>query len=293
MPPKRKPKTKTKTEKVKAVAKTKKGGAQAQVQNVVVKVGETKKPARRRRKPTQKKDDIPPTIPPRPFYDGWFPPQNLTRNGSFPYQIAPPIATSGSISSFVAGAPTSAPTFVSPSAPPLMEEPEMQSGLDSSFAPEADSGFNVTEFLKEWKQPKQREMYDPFLTPEEAASFAPPIPEPPTFAEPVPEPPPFVEPPTPAPKKKPEIIIEEDEEEQVTLPEIKKMTQAALIKDIKEAERKLRDNGVIGSDQASRKAFNKEIYVDLFGKPKESEYSKYNKTQLEMIRDRIKLRYGV
>lgn len=123
--PKAKPKPKVvKDKSVKAIARTKRGAAQAQTTKVVVKIGETKKPARRRRAPAKPK--VPPPQPPPP--DGWYPPQNLTRSGAtfgaetIRYVEATPTPTPAQ-SNLFAGAPTPPSTLVT------------QSGMDAAFAP--------------------------------------------------------------------------------------------------------------------------------------------------------------
>lgn len=280
MPPKpKKPKVK-KDKSVKAIAKTKKGSAQAQTTNVVVKVGETKKaPARRRRAPAKPK--VPPPTPPRP--DGWYPPQNLTRSGATfagAEQIRYVNVPTPAQSSFIAGGATAPSTFVPP--PETSAPPEMESGYDASFAPEEDSGVNITEFLRQAKEKpkaKERQIYDPFLPPEEVAksrstqtSFAPPAPELPVFA------PPALEPPAFAQATEPDVVTK------------KNVTQAMLIRDIREAIKSLKDDGVIADNNASRVEFNELIFGE-FGK-KKSDLTAYNKQQLEKIRSNIQAEYG-
>lgn len=300
MPPKAKKQKKktTKVEKAKAVAVTKKGGAQAQVQNVVVKVGETKKPAkRRRRRPPAKKgeDKVTPPRPTPPYFDGYYPPQNLTRNGSFPYQISPPVlASSGSASSFVAGAAIAPSTFV-PTEPPVEPpvEPEIQSGYETSFAPEAEGGFNVTEFLRQARTPKERPSY--ILTEEEERSFAPPVAEPPTFAEPVAAPPALVE---PVKKKRPPLIIEEDEE-QLAVPEEerpqptpkKSGAKVELLNQVMGGIKTLEIEGRVPQRGARKTALIKEIFGNEWVEGKQ--IKDYNVYQLRLARDALRSIYNI
>ena len=162
MPPKRKPKPKPKGKQVKkappkgqAYAQTGRGQAQAQTTNVVVRIGETKKSAPRKRGPAKPKLPPPPPpggMPPR-GPDGWLPPQNLSRSGS----IFAPAETiryvnvpTPSQTSFLAGAtPAPPPSFTDAfggggdvgNIPPIA--PELQSGEDTTFAPEPSDWTDV------------------------------------------------------------------------------------------------------------------------------------------------------
>lgn len=178
MPPKvKKPKVK-KDKSVKAIAKTKKGSAQAQTTNVVVKVGETKKPARRRRPPAKAKSTgtgIPTSFPPS-GPDGWYPPQNLQRNGAtfagpeIRYVNVPTPATT----SFIAGGASTPQTLV-PSAPPML-----QSGFDSAFAEEGEPEMDVPRLEMPKPSEMQRALIESSAPP--TLLIAPPE-EPPTFTE--------------------------------------------------------------------------------------------------------------
>lgn len=152
MPPKPKKIKVTKDKSTKAIAKTKKGSAQAQTTKVVVKIGETKKPAPRRRRATGKKS--PPGggggLPPRgpPPTDGWYPPQNLMRNGATfagTEQIRYVNVPTPGTSSFVAGGAVAPPTLVPPTPAPMapmmqpQSQPDMQSGFDAAFADDTSS----------------------------------------------------------------------------------------------------------------------------------------------------------
>lgn len=181
MPPKQK-KEKPKTDRsVKAIAKTKKGSAQAQTTKVVVNVGE-RKPARRRRpaKPKAGKGiPAPPILPTGgysgepfgvrtdvrytqpPAYDGWYPPQNLLRNGSY---IAPPPPPPPMLAP-----PPKAPQVFAPTHAPLA----LESGVESAFAPEPE----MPELEPVVRQPYLIEDVQSVPT------LAPPVAEEPTFEE--------------------------------------------------------------------------------------------------------------
>ena len=96
----------------------------------------------------------------RYFADGYYPPQNLTRNGTFEMPVMFPRGSG----SFFAGAPPPPPSFVPPPAPiaPTFIPPEPEPDVEPEPEPdvEPEPTFNVTEFLKEAKKlklPKEAE----------------------------------------------------------------------------------------------------------------------------------------
>lgn len=174
-------KIKMKTKTIKSEAKTKKGAAQAQTTAINIKIGDTKKRPRRRQ-PAKKG---PPPQPTKP--DGWLPPQNLMRNGAvFTSQLEDRYIRGYQPTAFVAGPPVEKPTFTeSVGGPKLVDDlldfdneaivtkpPDIPSYFDLPEIPEPelepepempeDSGFNVTEFLRQAKEGKKgRDIYEP------------------------------------------------------------------------------------------------------------------------------------
>lgn len=316
MPPKpkkpkaKKPKPKSKavqsTTGTRAIAKTTKAPAQAQ--NVTIRIGEVKKAPARRRRPPAKPKGVP---PPQPT-DGWYPPQNLGRNGAsfggaetIRYVNVPTPAQS----SLFAGSPVAPPTFTQATQAP---EPPEQSGLVAEFAPEETdwtdmssfirptvSGsamrkiepiFNVTEFLKEGKKmeaKKRPEMYEPpeFVYQEEEEPkplkrreiLVPKRPEPPLL---VPETPSRTQ--TLVPETPTEIPFSP-----LPIPEARNLTQAMMIEDIREVTRQIQGDKPTRQEQ---KDFNDKVYGQ-FGK-KKSDLTGYSRTQLQTIRETIYNIYG-
>lgn len=145
MPPKKKFNKKS-DKTVKAEARTKRGSAQAQTTNVVVKVGQ---PARRRKRaPAKKKSTgtgIPTSFPPEPSVrDGWLPSAVLNRSGSIfapptynvPYVNPPtyPMLPPGYITSgqnLMLPPPPAPPVFA-----PTPRPAQLMSGEPTAFVPE-------------------------------------------------------------------------------------------------------------------------------------------------------------
>lgn len=126
-------KTKTKTN-IASSSAVVTGKGQAQVINVYT---------GRSRAPTKAKaGEVPQGPSAGPGPDGWYPTQNLMRNGSTfasyypPYQPLPPAP-----SNFMIAPPPPAPSFMQRAGSqfPMLEDSQMQSGLDASFAPEEES----------------------------------------------------------------------------------------------------------------------------------------------------------
>lgn len=184
--PKKKLETKKsqKTKTIKSEAKTKKGMAQAQTTNVVVKIGEVKK-KRSVKKKAKKVVSKPQQLP-----DGWYPPQNLMRNGAIYSSVLDERYSRGyQPSSFMAGPAITKPSMVETATtsiiPPMQigpYEPVEPSDVSSYLTEPSEnlsgyleeppydygeaSSFNVTDFLKEAKKLKGRqqpEMYEPPL----------------------------------------------------------------------------------------------------------------------------------
>lgn len=267
MPPKQKKSKVKKDKSVKAIAKTKKGSAQAQTTNVVVKVNEVKKPARRR--PRRR---IPTTQPPS---DGWYPPQNLTRNGATfagGEQIRYVNVPTPAQTSFIAGGAAVPQTFVPPPEPTV--EPD---------APEEESGVNITDFLRQAREkPKERMsfFYEGEDTPQEdnAASFAPPVPPAPTFSFPAQEQPSFLD-----------IGVKPD----VPSPALKKRKETnrvTLLNEVKGIIGELEQEGIISKRGESKNAFLEYVFGE-FGKYKGA-VKDYNEYQLGVGRERIRNRYN-
>jgi hypothetical protein len=148
MPPKAKKPKVPKDKSVKAVAKTKKGSAQAQTTNVVVKIGTTRRRARAPAKPKGSgvgRGGGSGGSGGSGGGDGWLPPFTLSRSGSI---FAPPTYNIPYISppTYTSLAPSQQSFFTAPRPPPASFTeragatfPELtttMSGLDSTFAPE-------------------------------------------------------------------------------------------------------------------------------------------------------------
>jgi hypothetical protein len=280
MPPKTKKSKTTKVEKVKAVARTKRGSAQAQTTNVIVKVGETKKPARRR---PRRPKGVPATQPPT---DGWYPPQNLTRNGAtFASEIRYVNVPTPAQTSFIAGGATIPQTFV----PPL--ENEMMSGYETSFAPEGESGFNVTEFLQQAREkPKERMSYfyegDDDAQENEAESFVPAVPSAPTFSFPVQEQPSFLN----ISHKGTGVSQQQPDIQPPAAKKKKETNRVALLNEVKGIIGELEQEGVISKRGESKNSFLQDIFGE-FG-PYKGAVKDYSEFQLGVAREKLRNRYN-
>jgi hypothetical protein len=333
MPPKqKKPKApKAKGKQVKATAKVKgKGQAQAQTTNVVVKIGDTKK-APRKRGPAKPKPKPPPTQPPRPQPpDGWYPPSNLMRNGaSFASEQIRYVNVPAPAQTNLFAGPATAPasftdSFGDGGAPPIA--PEMQSGFDSAFAPDAEpadwtdigmspfirptvSGkpllapepeFNMTEFLKQAKEMKGRKepvMYEPpdYVFEEERQMpmkpkerFVPAPPETPTFAPPVPETPQLA-PTPPSPISAPKFEPPTPEPSPATKTSGSRRVQ--LINQITGVIGELERDGVIAKRGPTKQYFLNEVFGE-FG-PYKGAVKDYTQAQLEIARNNLRDLYDM